>query len=307
MLVLLAAAAVLGGASAAAPTGTWEKVRLRNAAAGCCSAQTALSHSSYSNPVVLWVRPQVLLLDAVAKSGARCLDGSPGGYYLRTHNAKGQKADPNKWIVFMQGGGWCSSDADCAGRAGTALGSSTGWGPTYTDLYEGSETFAMNPFDSYTVVYGMYCDGGSWTGNSTPKQVGGKTIYYRGRPLLDALLDDLLGKGLSGATDLLWSGCSAGGLTTYVHADYVANRMPKTVKTLALADAMFSVESPTFSGAPGYPARMQWGYEAWNASASLNQKCVKALGGGAGNPDGWKVSLPCYMYRTAVAICRLHA
>ena len=43
----------------------------------------------------------MLLTDAV-KSGARCLDGSPGGYYLRTHNAKGVAADPKKWIVFMQ-------------------------------------------------------------------------------------------------------------------------------------------------------------------------------------------------------------
>lgn len=232
----------------------------------------------------------MLLTDAV-KDGARCLDGSPGGYYLRTHNAKGVAADPKKWILFMQGGGWCSSDENCAQRAGSNLGSSKNWGPTYTDTYEGSETFAMKPFDSYTVVYGMYCDGGSWTGNSPPKTVGTQTIYYRGRPLLDALLDNLLGKGLSGATDLLWSGCSAGGLTTYVHADYVASRMPKNVKTLALADAMFSVESKTFGGAAGYPARMQWGYTAWNASSSINQKCLKALGG-EGGKDGWRVWHP---------------
>lgn len=69
--------------------------------------------------------------------------------------------------------------------------------------------------------------------------MGGKTVYCRGRPLLDALLEDLLpNKGLSSATDLLWSGCSAGGLTTYIHADYVAGRMPNTVMALALADAM---------------------------------------------------------------------
>ena len=43
----------------------------------------------------------MLLTDAV-KDGARCLDGSPGGYYLRTHNAKGVAADPKKWILFMQ-------------------------------------------------------------------------------------------------------------------------------------------------------------------------------------------------------------
>jgi hypothetical protein len=109
-------------------------------------------------PSSLGTWSKVLLTEAVAKTGARCLDGSPGGYYIRTHNAKGLAADPKKWIVFMQGGGWCSSDEDCAGRSAGKLGSSTGWGPTYTHAYEGSQTFAMKPFDSYTVVYAMYCD-----------------------------------------------------------------------------------------------------------------------------------------------------
>jgi hypothetical protein len=256
-------------------------------AAAATAATAAAAAAAPPPPGSLGTWSKVLLTDAVAKSGARCLDGSPGGYYMRTHNAKGEAADPKKWVVFMQGGGWCSSDESCAERSAGKLGSSTGWGPTYTDAYEGSQTFAMKPFDSYTIIYGMYCDGGSWTGNAPPKVVGGKTIYYRGRPLLDALLDDLLAKGLAAATDLLWSGCSAGGLTTYVHADYVASRMPSGVKTLALADAMFAVESDSFGGKPLYPARMQWGYAAWNASSSINQKCLKALGGSDGS-TGWK-------------------
>lgn len=57
-----------------------------------------------------------------------------------------------------------------------------------------------------------------------------------GRRLLDGLVDYVLEQGLADATDLLFGGCSAGGLTAYVHADYVANRMPSTVKTLAVAD-----------------------------------------------------------------------
>jgi hypothetical protein len=63
--------------------------------------------------------------------------------------------------------------------------------------------------------------------------------------------------------------------------------MPSGVKTLALADAMFSVESNSYGGEPLYPARMQWGYTAWNSSSSINQKCLKALGGPGGS-TGWK-------------------
>ena len=66
-----------------------------------------------------------------------------------------RRGDPKKWIIFNQGGGWCSSDVSCAQRSETALGSSKGWGPTYTDTYEGSELFATPPFDTYTVVFAM--------------------------------------------------------------------------------------------------------------------------------------------------------
>ena len=100
----------------------------------------------------------------------KCRDGSPGGYYLRTHNTKGEPADPKKWIIFAQGGGWCSSDENCAERARSKLGSSKFWGPTYTDTYEGSEMFKMKPFDSYTVVYAMYCDGQCVLAALTPRQ-----------------------------------------------------------------------------------------------------------------------------------------
>ena len=53
----------------------------------------------------------------------------------------------------------------------------------------------------------MYCDGGSWTGNAaSPVTVNGKQIWYRGRPLLDALLDYMLAQGLKDATELMFGG-----------------------------------------------------------------------------------------------------
>ena len=35
--------------------------------------------------------------------------GSPGGYFI-------QPGDPKKWVVFHQGGGWCTNINDCAAR-----------------------------------------------------------------------------------------------------------------------------------------------------------------------------------------------
>ena len=121
LATILAGAALLGAAQAATPTGTWTKVR----SPSLPPLPTPHSHPRRSTALLgpSWVghrpglnagtrapratagvtsrRCQVLLTDAV-KSGARCLDGSPGGYYLRTHNAKGVAADPKKWILFMQ-------------------------------------------------------------------------------------------------------------------------------------------------------------------------------------------------------------
>ena len=68
-----------------------------------------------------WER--VFLTDA-AQNGAVCLDGSPGAYYIRTNTTTGHTTDPSKWIIFMEGGGWCANNEGCLGRSHSDLGSS---------------------------------------------------------------------------------------------------------------------------------------------------------------------------------------
>lgn len=93
------------------------------------------------------------------------------------------------------------------------------------------------------------------------------------------MLDNLLEKqGMSQARQLLYGGCSAGGLTAYIHADYVASRMPRTTTTVAIADAMFSLNSKSYTGQDLFPQRMKWGFTAWNAASSVNQDCLKSYG-----------------------------
>lgn len=244
-VALLAVAAVLGSGQCALTT-PWEKV----------------------------------LMTSPSVPSAMCLDGSPGGFYIRNGTGSGV----SKWLVFHQGGGWCSSSDNCYARAQTTLGSSKQWPATYTDTYEGSQLFATPPFDDYNIVYAMYCDGGSWTGNSTDRASGGQVIYYRGRALLDSLIDDLLARGMADAEEVIYAGCSAGAMTSQQHADYVASRLPQATRVLALADAMFSLEADSYSGIPLFPRRMQWGFTAWNSAASVNQDCLAHYG----EADGWK-------------------
>ena len=228
---------------------------------------------------------KVIMTEAVDTHGARCLDGGPGGFYISPPAAA--TSDPNaRWLVFHQGGGWCGSPENCLSRSKTALGSSAYWPDTYEDKYEGSALWTTPPFDGFTVVYAMYCDGGSWAGNATGT-VGNATLHYRGRNLLDALLDTLLARGLRGASQLLYAGCSAGGLTAYLHADYVRSKVPSSVAMLGLADAMFALDHAAFDGQRRFPAVMQWVYAAMGCSASINARCLSHYGEGG----GWRCML----------------
>jgi hypothetical protein len=54
--------------------------------------------------------------------------------------------------------------------------------------------------------------------------------YYRGKRNLEAMRSSLMARGLKDATDVVISGCSAGGLATYFHVDWWADSFPSTTK-----------------------------------------------------------------------------
>ena len=185
----------------------------------------ALASASAAPAAPLFTK--LLLSDAVS-SGAVCLDGSPVPLYVRP----GSGADAANMIVFFEGGGWCESDEDCAGRAGTALGSSKFTISTMNSRDLLSPNCTANPyFCNWSFAYAAYVDGASRSGDAAePVTVGGTTIFYRGARVLNASITALLAPGgvgagmpsLAAAPRLLLSGSSAGGLTTYLHADAIA-------------------------------------------------------------------------------------
>ena len=80
----------------------------------------------------------------------------------------------------------------------------------------------------------------------------GTPIYFRGNAILKAILQYLRDNGMKEASDVILTGCSgislvyyykglvlitAGGLATYIHADYVRSVLPPSVKYHAIADA----------------------------------------------------------------------
>ena len=83
-----------------------------------------------------------------------------------------------------------------------------------------------------------------------------------------AVLDDLLAKGLDKATDVVLSGCSAGGLAIYLQADHVASRLPRTTKFRTLADSGY------FLREGGTGRSFPWIASAMNAAT--NAECQAA-------------------------------
>jgi dienelactone hydrolase len=90
----------------------------------------------------------------------------------------------------------------------------------------------VNPaFCNWSVAYMYYCDGVSFSGdNEAPVEVPGakvSPIYFRGKRIMDANIASLIAtKGLGDADAVVLSGHSAGGLATYLHADYVRKQLP---------------------------------------------------------------------------------
>eukprot|EP00665_Eupelagonemidae_sp_cell47_P009104 gene9104-4137_t len=219
----------------------------------------------------------VLLTDAAAKAGAVCLDGSPGGYYIR-------HGDPERWVVFLEGGELCASEHDCAQLALSPQGSSSFWSAEREESYsDAASLFSDRAFANHTAVFFKACDGSAATGDLTapvhthkPGEGEAPTIYYRGARLLPALFEQLLGAGLWNASSLLFAGCSTGALSAYLWADRVFEWLaPHSVAVLTLGDGMFALDSSRYDGTPGtFELTARWGYEAWNASGALPSACV---------------------------------
>ena len=245
----------------------------------CAQAQAAVVPSSPVMPLEL--------LDAAdsTASGSVCLDGSPPGVFYR----KAATAAANtSWVIYLQGGAWCTSVSDCAGRAKGHLGSSAHFPPTLG--FEGvlDPNPAANPtFANFHHALVPYCDGGSFAGDAAaPVVLNGtnQTLYFRGARVLRAVLQYLADKhGLASATQVLFGGGSAGGLATYLGADRVGSLLrdmgaPLT-KFRAVPVSGFFLDHRVDSGTGDYAfgESMQAMSNLHNCSGNVPPACIASL------------------------------
>jgi hypothetical protein len=215
----------------------------------------------------------VLLSDSL-KDGAACLDGSAPAYYYRPGTGTGV----NKWLLFHEGGGWCTSLNDCLGRSKTTLGSSKTYPATANENSGYFSTSAtVNPLMyNWNVVYFKYCDGASFSGNNdTVTPVNGTPLYWRGYRNLLAYLKDLNTKRLQAGTDFVISGCSAGGLATYLHVDWWKQQVPATATVRGMPDSGYFLDYDS-TGRVKYATDMRWVFTQQNCTSGVNQDCIAA-------------------------------
>lgn len=166
---------------------------------------------------------EVTELSFLSSPRAVCLDGSRAAFYFRRGDLNNEK----KWIIFLQGGGFCSSVEDCLETSKTDLGSSKKMAK-FMQLGKRrpilSNDRAVNPdFAGWNVVFVPYCDGGFFAGNWTQDQ-----LHFQGQSIMLSLVNDMLIQGMSDASDVILTGCSAGAVASLIWGDRIGSLLPET-------------------------------------------------------------------------------
>ncbi|XP_048553174.1 pectin acetylesterase 9-like isoform X2 [Triticum urartu] len=212
------------------------------------------------------------LVPGAASTGAVCLDGSPPAYHLH----RGSGAGARGWLLQFEGGGWCNDAPSCAARAGTRRGSTRLM--SKLEVFSGvlSNDPARNPdFYNWNRVKLRYCDGGSFAGDSEFTN-GSSVIYMRGQRIWDAIIADLLTKGLAKAKKVLLSGCSAGGLATFFHCDDLGELLGGVATVKCMSDAGFFLDVDDISGNNSIRLFFSSLVALQGAEKNLNKDCLNS-------------------------------
>jgi hypothetical protein len=226
--------------------------------------------------------PLRLLTDA----RATCLDGTLSGYYVEPAVPGTENA--TKWVVFLQGGGECASNASCTAATHNSLGSSKYFAPSL-EFGEG-EYFASgepsNPFASWNRVDVPYCsqDLHSGTRLSTSPETFG--LFFSGHIIFEAILQALKDEfGLGAATEVILSGASAGGIGAWINANsLVTGYVPAGCRvTVAPVAGMYFFAFPYMDVNHTESTLVDFREQAWPGNVALWQSyidpaCAAGLG-----------------------------
>ncbi|XP_060211299.1 pectin acetylesterase 7-like isoform X1 [Lycium barbarum] len=191
--------------------------------------------------------PKIIVKNAVSK-GAVCLDGSPPAYHFEPGFGEGV----GNWLVQLSGGAWCTSIEGCLERIkDNNTGSTNIMGPyTFQGIYSKNQT--ANPeFYNWNKVLVRYCDGGAFTGNV--EYVDPATnLHFRGARIFEAVMEDVLARGLKNVKNAILAGSSAGGYPAMLYCDRFRSLLPNTQRVKCLVDAGYFIHVKNPKQAKGF-------------------------------------------------------
>ncbi|GAU32393.1 hypothetical protein TSUD_44360 [Trifolium subterraneum] len=201
-------------------------------------------NSEEHSPIV-----KMTLVTNARETSALCLDGSLPAYHLD----KGYGNGKNNWLLQFE------------------------------ELFSGilSNNATLNPdFYNWNRVKLRYCDGASFTGNKVFNN-GTTKLYFKGQKIWEAIIQDLLPKGLKNANKALLSGCSAGGLATFHHCDNFTKYLPTNASVKCMSDAGFFLDEKDISF--NYTMRnfFKSVVTLQGVEQDLNRNCTKGLSSSA--------------------------
>jgi Pectinacetylesterase len=200
--------------------------------------------------------------EQVTTSGeCMCADGSPYSYWIH-------RADPDKVVFFLQGGGACFDVNSCAFDSGIYK-TTTGVGDDPTNLSGIFDfTDARNPLADYSFVFAPYCTGDVHLGTATHVYSPELTIEHKGSINATTALAALATQ-FPDTAQLVVTGESAGSIPTPLYAGLAHDLLPNA-EISVLADGSGAYPDLTALNA-GIGAL--WGTEAaippWPENAGL--------------------------------------
>ncbi len=216
---------------------SWQNVRLSPQ-----DTWTAGAAANPTKPPTSLVR--IFITDAAGRQ-ALCNDGSAAMFYFRP----GVERFKDKWVIHLEGGGACRDEASCLARAleDPGLTSSVNSKASIKDFGIFSTSKATNTdFYGWNHVKLMYCSSDGWVGDSE-QTLGGETWYFNGKNIVEAALEDLMNPNviqtanLTQATEVVFSGSSAGGGGAVNNLDKVAGMLP-WARVVGFIDSSWNVD-----------------------------------------------------------------
>jgi len=164
-----------------------------------------------------------------APSDCLCSDGSGFQYFVR-------RADPNKVMFFLEGGGACFSADTCAPASGAYKTTVGHEGGIAADATTGIFDFSnpKNPFADYSIVYVPYCTGDVHIGNTTHDYGNGVVVHHNGYVNGTTALAKMA-ELFPDTAELVVTGESAGSVPTPLYAGLAHDLLPDAAITV-LAD-----------------------------------------------------------------------